>query len=487
MTVRHKILLPLFVLVMVGSLALSVTMSVLADTSYESYTSGDDIATEVYGDNWSAQTFTTTSSHTVSQVKIKAYRTLTPGTVTLSIRATDGSGHPTGYDLTSGTIDADAEFGTSSPGDWETISVTETSLEDATKYAIVVRAVGGDASNKIHWRANDAGSYSGGNREYATDGGATWNTDSSDDHMFEVLGNPALEIVDAKVFSSGIEDGDWYVVVHYKNIRPPEYPNEDPEGHFSIQFMDDTLVVAQVQMPSWGYKPAAIYINPVTASAMAWGDSDFKVRIYGNPDQFSPSPSAEHVLVPTDWVGSELFWLDEWVRDTADLMETYYGEDFIATELGGTTFPDGVLTYLGGQIFLDGMPGLENVRPNLFYVLVRSPEWEDSEYPHQYQESLDWETQLGTQTAEAIGGMADVFGINGRLFGGIGIFVLCVGMIGIFAASKASTFGTLGAILLIIPVFIMGAWLDLIPIALIAVLSTFAIFMLVWILWLRGT
>lgn len=485
---RHKVLLPLFVLVMAGSLIFSITMEVLAQTSYESYTSGEDIATEVYGVNWSAQTFTTTSSHTVSQVKIKAYRTGTPGTVTVSIRAVDDSDHPMGYDITSGTIDADAEFSDSSPGDWETISVTDTALEDDTMYAIVVRAVGGDASHKIHWRANDAGSYSGGNREYSTDSGVSWDADATDDHMFEVLGNETLDIVDAKVFSSVVEDGDWYVTVHYKNIRPSEYPGEDPERHYLIQLLDDSsVVVAQVKMPSWGYKPTAIYINESAAGSLSWRNSGYSVRIYGNEDEFASPPSASHTLVDTDWIGPELFWLDEWVRDTADLMESYYGEDFIATEIGGATFTDGVLTYIGGEIFIDGMYGLEEIRPNLFYVLVRSPGWEDSEYAHEYQERLDWETQLGSQTSEAIGGMADIFGISGRLFGGVGIFMLCVGMIGLFAASKASPFGTLGAILLIIPVFIMGAWLDLIPIALIAVLSTFAIFMLVWILWLRGT
>lgn len=488
---RHRYLFPLFILVMMGSLVFSF-VSVAADTTYESYTSGEDTDHEIYGDNWAAQTFTVnTTVHTVSQLQIKAYKTGSPGTVTVSIRHTDDSGDPFGEDITSGTIDADAEFSGSSPGDWETVTVTETSLEYMETYAIVVRAVGGDASNKVHWRANSAGSYSGGKRYYSASAGSSWSAASAVDHMFKVDGNSALDIIDVKVFSSVVDDGDWYICVHYFNIAPPGYPNEDPERQYSLQLMEydgiNVTVLAQVRMPSWGYKPAAIYISADAAAGLDWGSASYMVFISANDDVVEYPFSDYYTLNPTDWVGSELFWLDEWVRGVAEDMETYYGEDFIATTIGDTTFPDGVLTYLGGQVFIDGMYGLEEVRPNLFYVLVRSQEWESSEYAHEYQESLDYETQLGTQIATAIDDTADIFGVSGRLFGGVGIFVVCVGMIGLFAGTRASPFGTMGAVVLAVPVFIMGAWLDLIPIAVIAVVATFCILFFVWIMWLRGT
>jgi len=158
---------------------------------YEVYSTGDDGSYAMYGKYWDAQTFTVgATGHTVTSVKLKLYRKGSPGTVTVSIRATSGD-HPTGADLTVGTIDGNS-LTTATAGAWYEIALTEYTLNASTKYAIVVRAPNGSTNNYLYWRADKTSpTYTGGNREDSIDNGVTWTTTTLSDFMFEVWGNPA--------------------------------------------------------------------------------------------------------------------------------------------------------------------------------------------------------------------------------------------------------------------------------------------------------
>jgi len=109
------------------------------EIKFEYYNTGDDSVGMAYSNYWVAQTFTVgATGHTVTSVKLLLCRAGSPGTVTVSIRATDGT-HPTGTDLTSGTIDGNS-LTTNSAGAWYEIVLTEYPLSANTKYAIVVQA-----------------------------------------------------------------------------------------------------------------------------------------------------------------------------------------------------------------------------------------------------------------------------------------------------------------------------------------------------------
>jgi len=164
----------------------------------EYYKTGDDSGVSVYGIYWSAQTFTVgTTAHTVTSVKLKLYRVGSPGTVTVSIRATS-AGHPIGSDLTSGTIDG-TSLNATEPGSWYRITLTEYSLSASAKYAVVIRAPSGNYTipnppekpyaNKLVWMAdNTSPAYTGGNCEGSADSGSTWSSYADADLMFEVWG-----------------------------------------------------------------------------------------------------------------------------------------------------------------------------------------------------------------------------------------------------------------------------------------------------------
>jgi len=162
-------------------------------TLYEYYNTGDDGGAYVRSSQWYAQTFTIgtvgpNKNHNITSVKLKLYRSGSPGTFTVGIRETDANGHPTGSDLTSGTIDGDS-LTTDTNGAWYEISLTPYELTAGTKYAIVARAPSGSSSKYVSWRVDSTNpSYTGGNMEYSNDSGSSWSTDTSRDLMFEEYG-----------------------------------------------------------------------------------------------------------------------------------------------------------------------------------------------------------------------------------------------------------------------------------------------------------
>ncbi len=170
-----------------------------ASTVQENYITGNDTQYNFYGSTWAAQTFTPASAHTIDTVKIKAYRLFSPGTITLSIRATSSS-KPTGSDLTSGTLDGNT-LTTSTAGDWAVFNLdTKIALTVSTMYAIVVRCAGQSASYGVNWCIDgSAATYAGGAEVVSADSGATWTIDTDNDFMFSEYSAAATEMDTAPV------------------------------------------------------------------------------------------------------------------------------------------------------------------------------------------------------------------------------------------------------------------------------------------------
>ena len=160
-------------------------------TKYEYYDGAANTYDRIYGIEWRAQTFTPSIAHKITSVKLLLYRRLSPGTLTVSIRATDGSGHPTGGDLCSGTTNSNT-LPTASPFEWREITLgAGCDLSADTKYAIVIRAIDGDASNDVRWRSDNTDpTYAGGCREWSSNSGAeeSWSSVTTQDSLFEEWG-----------------------------------------------------------------------------------------------------------------------------------------------------------------------------------------------------------------------------------------------------------------------------------------------------------
>jgi hypothetical protein len=169
----------------------------------QSYTTGDDAAKNIGGTYVEAQTFTMSTTHAIRFVRLKLYRSGLPGNFTVSIKATDGPGHPTGVDLCSAIINGN-DMTADSNGAWYRIDFgSPITLNSGTKYALVLLC----NSSSVYWRCDTAASaFAGGNREYSTNGGTTWNTDANADFMFEEYGSTS----DMTLFPTSIALNDAY-------------------------------------------------------------------------------------------------------------------------------------------------------------------------------------------------------------------------------------------------------------------------------------
>lgn len=166
-----------------GDTALACTITPLM---YEYYITGEDgvfyinSATRLI-----AQTFTPALDHQITVIKIKCYRVLSPGTITVEIQGTDGAGHPDNTDIASGTLNGNA-ITTGVGGAWYEIDLgAGAPLSSGTKYAIVFKAPGADGTHKFYIRVDSTGpTYGGGTCEWSNNLGAAWTAIASD-MMFE--------------------------------------------------------------------------------------------------------------------------------------------------------------------------------------------------------------------------------------------------------------------------------------------------------------
>lgn len=142
---------------------------------FESHTTPGGYGASIYTTHWEAMTFTPAVSHTSTAVHLYGKRQGSPtGTVTVSIKAVDGSNLPTGADLSQGTT-AVTNFPQHPAADaWVEITLTTYRLVANTRYGIVVRLSDGDSSNYLELELSSGIGYVNGTDCYSTDSGDNW-------------------------------------------------------------------------------------------------------------------------------------------------------------------------------------------------------------------------------------------------------------------------------------------------------------------------
>ncbi|KKL09846.1 hypothetical protein LCGC14_2561800, partial [marine sediment metagenome] len=155
---------------------------------YEYYNTGDGSGAVMYAQYWAAQTFTPSAAHIITSVKLKLYRFGSPGTLTISIRATS-EGKPTGNDLATGTTNGN-NLPVSSPYEWREIALGNgCELSSGIEYAIVVRALNGSGFENAKWRLdNSSPTYASGTYTYSNNSGSSWSVTAGSDFLFEDWG-----------------------------------------------------------------------------------------------------------------------------------------------------------------------------------------------------------------------------------------------------------------------------------------------------------
>ncbi len=140
----------------------------------ESFELYDATGTATYGSDWYAQTFTTESAYSITDIALKCWKYGSPGNITVSIRAVDTETEkPTGIDKCSVTV-AEGVISSVSPT-WYTFTFdTSYILSNATKYAIVWRAPDGSAANYFAPFGYSSSGYVDGDFVSSSDSGSSW-------------------------------------------------------------------------------------------------------------------------------------------------------------------------------------------------------------------------------------------------------------------------------------------------------------------------
>lgn len=136
--------------------------------------------------SWQAQTFTIGATgqditHKLTSLTLLLHKDGSPGTITVSIRATDGEGKPTGADLSTGTTDGNTLIYEPS---WREISMSPYTLQAGTKYAIVIRA-----SAPMGCFVVSGDEYAGGFIYSSNNSGSTWYVINYTDGIFREYGD----------------------------------------------------------------------------------------------------------------------------------------------------------------------------------------------------------------------------------------------------------------------------------------------------------
>lgn len=431
-------------------------------TLYEEVNTGGTIAgDDVYSGDWSAQQITVlTVAHSLDFANIYVIRTGNPGDAILSIRHADDADKPSGTDLDIMTLDGDLFADTLN---WVKFDFPDDiTLEAGESYALVLRCPDGTVANYLEWRLAAGSMLADAVANISTDGGISWtNVGAGGDHLFEVWGEPVLEVKGVQVFTDYLEDGDMLFVATYRNYYKPLYPSESCPANFYIRLIDDTTMIAQTTCPAWRYRPGAIYVSKAEADGMEWGATDYKFRLYGD---FGTNPYTDYNIAAADWRGADLEFFDAWVILQANVI----GDDMGVALTTDVEDRGEVLNSAGRAIFTLGIPSLSDVRGEYIFAFAT---WQPDITPSAPSEGLQasvgsWEDRVGATVATMLNRAGQMAQIEGKDVGAILCLIMVFAVI-ILVIRKGGSFRK--GVLLGSPFFFASVWVGFIDVIIMAV------------------
>jgi len=283
-----------------------------------------------------------------------------------------------------------------------------------------------------------------------------------------------VEIVDAKVYSEYLENGDQLYTIRYKLIYSSGNPLEDCSDYFQFQIMEGSTVKASYPVKSWGYRVGSIWLS--APSALTW-QGEYKIRLVGYADKWTTPPEDTWYLSLGDWQGSELTNLDSWCIYSAEAIQSYYDTALVDYGAEGSCIND-----QGAIIFSMGIPSIRTERPNIFCTETALPPPELDEHTREYETT--WSTdRLGTYIPGVLESGAGMLGISAINLGGFIIFLLWLAVVVLVGMGSGNALVGMG---LGVPIVIGGAFFGLVPGALIMILSAVTVMFGVYYIWIRG-
>jgi len=279
----------------------------------------------------------------------------------------------------------------------------------------------------------------------------------------------------AEVYSGYIEDGDWLVVIKYKNVLEPYYGNDTSKNTFLLQLVgaDNSTIIAQTPLPAWGYRPGLIYLSHATADTLEWG-KNYTVKMNGTANE------TYYTLTARNWRGTDLAVLDDWCLALATSMESYDN----TTYLVATTEKELVLNEEGSVIFITGIPYLDAVRPGIFQIVTSTIPHDEATATWAFWDTLPtWDVAVGPELAGIFNATGNLISVDGRTIGMLLIFILWAA---VATTSFAVGHGTAG-MALSLPILVLGTYFQLIPFAVMGVGIAVVVVLVIRELWWSKT
>lgn len=203
------------------------------------------------------------------------------------------------------------------------------------------------------------------------------------------------------VFADVLHEGDQLYFVRYNvtyNTTPSESANE--AWQLSL-YKSDGLLYEVMELNYYGHNIISIYLFP--ARALVWNDSH-RLRIMQQPHL------ADNLTEGVNMVTRTLSSADYYAGTslgTAMLVEAAILQD----SWGITLLTDyGRLNYTGAKFFVDGVPELHNMAPEIFGDLVISQiDTEYKEYDDTYRIGLS--SNAGTRLSGAVSELGGLIGV----------------------------------------------------------------------------
>lgn len=275
----------------------------------------------------------------------------------------------------------------------------------------------------------------------------------------------SIAIRDIGAFTGYHESGDILFCVETINNYTDYYPKVPSSDFFMIQVIDTdhTTILGQTPLSNWGDRPTGIYFSAasVDAHSIVVG-SLYYIKMIGS--YIATLPEVESQMVAYNWKGSDLERLDLWIRSVAINM----GQADDTSYLTSITDYGLVLNDAGGAYVSDGIPGITQVRPNLFTSSASKPKFTQGTPNPAFDNYVIWSNEVGPEVAADAGVFGNLFSVTGQVMVGW-IFIavmLFIVFIGVSNGGKA-----LGIILLNIPLLMAANYLRCISIQYTAIMA----------------
>ena len=299
-----------------------------------------------------------------------------------------------------------------------------------------------------------------------------------------VPANPdSITLHTVKVFQNIFEANDVLFVTSY-DVEYTNEPTEPASATFEIAILDGTTLVQRRSLNYYQYNIQSVYFNAADAASLTWG-KEYKVRVQGTPTYFTLT---ENVTMDTITLSSS-HWISGTMTESRELLKLHCIslaatlEDVWNIVLLVTTTTGQVLNSTGRITFLDAIPELDSAVPDLFQVATSTVAVTKQTRTAAYEEQTTIGNMLGTQIKAAFDGVGDYLNISGEkvAFLWIMLFALVVASI-VFL----STSNTVAAMVLTIPILLIGAWTGALPLAVLFTLVAIVVIFTGYHIWLRG-